>query len=245
MPELNEKMRTKKEVSTPTHGDKSLDDLNDTPTTNTKHQTARGLKRLKKKSSEGNQMQEEVTPASAEEKVQVELDLCDSDDIRVKKSGGARGKDTWTEEELEQEEYGHKRRKLRQYRVDKGLVENLNKVKDQYPGLEGVIMDSLHDKINVVAETIHGVPMWDGKSLMEKETKADWLRQCILCQAKAIPEECQYKYVEEEAAIMSEYFRERSRYLYEKKKKEEEKPLELLRCFVHGEKQQTILELSK
>jgi hypothetical protein len=144
----------------------------------------------------------------SEKKGKGKVDLCDDND-EIASSGSGRGEDVWTKEEEDQEEYGHKRQLLKQYGVQKRHVENMEMVKHNYPGLE-LIMDYLNTTKctdEQVAEAIRGVPFWDPKGLMEKESNRVWLREQILCLPESIPRDCQYTELEKEAATLNVHIR--------------------------------------
>jgi hypothetical protein len=253
--ESNDQMEAKPNIgSTPEHPrDSNAGPLEDTPCS---HQSGRAAvpqaKRLRKIAvskgkGTGNPSKEEAALNCPKEKGNGKVDLCVDHD-QMAASGGDGGEDVWTKDEEDEEEYGHKRRFLKRFGVHKRHVENMKTVKKHYPALE-VILNYITSKKKCtdeqVAEAIRGVPSWDPKGLMEKESNCAWLRDHILCLPERIPGECQYAELERRAAVLNEKLRRRSHNLYERKKREEAVRLDLLRCPIHGEKQKSVLELSK
>jgi hypothetical protein len=82
--------------------------------------------------------------------------------------------------------------------------------------------------------------MFGSPPLMDKE---EMKSSDIFGPPKEIPEDCEYQYIEQDCALLNEELRNRSKKLYDERKKQEVKPLKILKCFVHGRK--TVLEMSK
>jgi hypothetical protein len=165
------------------------------------------------------------------------------------------GGDTWTKVELLEIEYGYQRFLYKNSGLQKKDFTNMNVVQTKYPGLKDVMrylnpangpkrrqqVQSRDD----VADAIRSVPLWGDGELLEKIKNHHWLCEEVFCPPEEIPSECQYTYVEEEGARLNEPMRKRSRRLYEARKREEVKPVELLRCPIHQEKCKTVLKMSK
>ena len=161
----------------------------------------------------------------------------------AKGDGDGEAKDEWTKEEEELVEYGCKRAVLKRNGVRKKHVDNLAKVSNIYPGLKGTmefICTAGRCTVDEIAEAIRGVPMFGSPPLMDKE---EMKSSDIFGPPEEIPDDCEYEYIERDCALLNEELRNRSKKLYDDRKKEEVKPLKILKCFVHGRK--TVLEMSK
>jgi hypothetical protein len=141
-------------------------------------------------------------------------------------------------------EYGVSRSRLRQFMVEKSHVVNLTRVLTTYPALKGVLEYLVETKASVeeVADAIRGVPK-SRDALMEKTELNDWFVEHILRHPDTIPDDCQYKCLEE-LSLLNPGPAFRSKMLYEKKMKEEVIPMEVVRCHVHNKKKPTFLKLS-
>jgi hypothetical protein len=158
--------------------------------------------------------------------------------------GEGEAKDEWTKEEEKQLQYGFQRTLLKKHGVTKTHIKNLAKVLNEYPGLGGT-MDFISTKgrgnVQEIAEAIRAVPMF-GSQRLPKTNKNGTSK--VLCGPKHIPEMCGYIQVERDCcALLNKTIRNRSRKMYEQRKKEEIKPMKILNCFVHEKK--TVLEMSK
>jgi hypothetical protein len=168
--------------------DNDDDDLIDTPD-DTGVQHAARKKRLKR-------IQGETAKGEASK---VDITLVDEEDSRLaaEESGdGGESKGRWTKEEEEKMEYGIKRSLLKQYGVEKKHVENMYRVKDAHPGLDGAF-DFLRNNgatVEDVAEAIRGVPMWGQQPMSHSD---------ILHHPKKIPRDCGYKDLEQEGPTLN------------------------------------------
>jgi hypothetical protein len=185
MAESKDPMEAQPNIGTPEHPrNNNVGPLVDTPSSPKRDKAASKAKRLRKNAfSQGK----DTGNLSKEEPAFKNTDARAS-------SGRGSGDDLWTMEEEQQEEYGHQRRLLKQHGVQKKHIKNMETVKHNYPGLE-LMIDFLSTRkctVEQVAEAIRGVPFWDPKGLMEKESKCVWLHEQILCLPERIPEECQY-----------------------------------------------------
>jgi hypothetical protein len=153
----------------------------------------------------------------------------------------------WTEEEAKKEEYGVARTMLRQYKVEKSNVENMKLVQSTYTALEDV-MDFQFQGHNATAEevanAISGVPMWK-ETLMEKRALGEWFETKILCPPEQIPSDCQYHFLAINADSRGMSQRMRSAMLYDRKMKEEVKPMEFVQCSVHSDEAAPWMKMSK
>jgi hypothetical protein len=122
--------------------------------------------------------------------------------------------------------------------VQKEHVNNVNRVKKEYPGLELVMNDVCTDNATVkeVAETIRSVPMMDQPKVQGSELHGP----------EMISAQCGYKALEKDGLTLNEPLRARSKRLYEQRKKEEVTRMDVFSCFVHPKKNsQTVLNMSK
>jgi hypothetical protein len=97
----------------------------------------------------------------------------------------------------------------------------------------------------LIADAIQSVPLWGEGELLNKNKNCEWLRDDVFCPPHKIPKDCQYTVLESEGPTLNAPMRNRSRRLYEARKKEEINPVEVLRCPVHKEKGRTVLQMSK
>ena len=147
-------------------------------------------------------------------------------------------KDTWSEKEDDLVVYGKRLSSMKKYGVEKEHVNNVNRVKKEYPGLELVMNGICTDNARVkeVAETIRSVPMMDRPKVQGSELHGP----------ETISAECGYKDLEKNGPTLNEPLRARSKRLYEQRKKEEVTRMDVFSCFVHPKKNsQTVLNMSK
>jgi hypothetical protein len=174
------------------------------------------------------------------------------DDCVGRDDGG--GEEKWTQEEEREYEFGHQRFLFKACGVQKKNFTSLKRVQDKHPRLRDV-MEYLQPgggrgkKKQVtawlVADAILSVPLWGEGELLNKNKNREWLRDDVFCPPRKIPKDCQYTVLESEGPTLNAPMRNRSRRLYEARKKEEINPVEVLRCPVHKEKGRTVLQMSK
>ena len=123
--------------------------------------------------------------------------------------------------------------------MEKKHVENMYRVKDAHPGLDGTFdfLRNNGDTVEGVAEAIRGVPMWGQQPMSHSD---------ILHHLKKIPRDCGYKDLEQEGPTLNKELQERSNRMYEKRKKEEVTRMDVFKCFIHpSKKERTVLKMSK
>jgi hypothetical protein len=248
----NKQSDTQPAMGTPKHDrDNSTEELVDTPEdTQPKNTKTLGKHR---------NIAKEDTPEDTQQKITKTLgkprNRAKEEQQRIVVGPDDGGGDTWTKVELLEIEYGYQRFLYKNSGLQKKDFTNVNVVQTKYPGLKDVMrylnpangpkrrqqVQSRDD----VADAICSVPLWGDGELLEKIKNHHWLCEEVFCPPEEIPSECQYTYVEEEGARLNEPMRKRSRRLYEARKREEVKPVELLRCPIHQEKCKTVLKMSK
>jgi hypothetical protein len=95
-----------------------------------------------------------------------------------------------------------------------------------------------------VADEIRGVPFPSQKNWMENEDFQKWYRRLAKPQP-VVQDRCELYYLSKDIASRREKDRKRSAMLYSKKMKEEMKPMEVLRCAVHGAEKEVCIPISK
>jgi hypothetical protein len=150
----------------------------------------------------------------------------------------------WTKEELNEEEYGIPRFRLKQHGVEKAHVENMKRVmSDDYPELVDVMSILLKSERTAeeVANTISGVPT-RRSSLEEK------LRD-LVGPPDVFPDECEYILLgKKQATCRSAEVIERSERLYQKKMSDagDNKEMMLIECGIHDQTEvKMLMKISK
>lgn len=150
----------------------------------------------------------------------------------------------WTKEELNEEEYGIPRFRLKQHGVEKAHVENMKRVmSDDYPELVDVMSILLESERTAeeVAGTISGVPT-RRSSLEEK------LRD-LVGPPDVFPDECEYIILgQNQATFSSAEVIERSERLYRKKMSDagDNKERMLIECGIHDQTEvKMLMKISK
>lgn len=150
----------------------------------------------------------------------------------------------WTKEELNEEEYGIARLRLKQHGLEKSHVENMHKVmSDDYPALRDVmkILLTTEPTAEEVVDTISGVPT-RRSSLEEK------LRD-LVGPPEFFPDECQYILLgKDQATCQSAKIIERSERLYHKKMSDsgEKDEMMLIECGIHAQTEvKMLMKMSK
>jgi hypothetical protein len=115
------------------------------------------------------------------------------------------------------------RTKLRQYKLEKGDVENMKIVRSTYTALKdamdflllGQNVDASTATAEEVANAISGVPMWK-ETLLEKRALSKWFESVILCPLEQIPSNSQYHFIARNADLRGRDQQLRSAMLYER-----------------------------
>lgn len=155
----------------------------------------------------------------------------------------------WIKEELQEEEYGIARWKLKQHGVEKGHVDNMHRVmSDDYPALRDVIKCLVTNGTSAeeVADTITGVPTRKGNKLLS--SLEDKMKD-LLGPPEPFPDDCQYIHLgKDQATFQSQNVIERSEKLYHKKMSDsgEVKEMMLVECGIHAQTEvKMVLKMSK
>jgi hypothetical protein len=153
--------------------------------------------------------------------------------------------DGWTFEEGVEKEYGVSRNSLNANRIAKARVNNMKVVMSTYPALVRVVQQKM-DQIEAsnvgkpehfwaaqVADEVRGVPFPLQKTWMDNDTYRAWYKRLAKPQSTVF-NVCELFFLARDTALRSKKDRARSAMLYDKKMKNDMKPMRVVRCAVHA-----------
>ena len=154
-------------------------------------------------------------------------------DISKKRGKVGEQEQQWSHSEGERIFHGHKIKLLHQFGFTKAVADRYEKICAEYKILKD--MEKIYGYENSVEKEADYLCSVRGVNPKGVLTNKEWLRSEVLCHPEVIEKNCYYHDMQDEGIELNPKMQERAKRMYAAKMKEEEKPLRVVKCDIHGE----------